>query len=78
MSQAAPMMARRAPRPEAGASLPPLRAPKLLDQLRERIRHLHYSRRTEQAYMHWCHAFIRFHGRCHPEEMGAAEVETFL
>jgi integron integrase len=73
-----PMMARRAPRPEAGANLPPLRAPKLLDQLRERIRYLHYSRRTEQAYVHWCRAFIRFHGLRHPAEMGAAEVETFL
>ncbi|MFG6442808.1 integron integrase [Roseateles sp. LKC17W] len=71
-------MARRAPRPEAGANLPPLRAPKLLDQLRERIRYLHYSRRTEQAYVHWCRAFIRFHGLRHPADMGAAEVEAFL
>jgi hypothetical protein len=29
--------------------LPPLKAAKLLDQLRERIRMLHYSPRTEQA-----------------------------
>lgn len=78
MGETAPMMARRAPRPKAGANLPPLRAPKLLDQLRERIRYLHYSRRTEQAYVHWARAFIRFHGLRHPAEMGAAEVETFL
>ena len=31
------------------AALPPLRAPRLLDQVRERIRMLHYSHRTEQA-----------------------------
>ena len=33
--------------------LPPLQSPRLLDQVRERIRYLHYSLRTEQAYVHW-------------------------
>lgn len=47
-------------RPSAPA-LPPLRSPKLLDQLRERIRLLHYSQRTEEAYVKWCRTFIRFH-----------------
>lgn len=28
-------------------------APRLLDQVRERIRYLHYSLRTEDAYVHW-------------------------
>lgn len=66
-------------RPQSGPSaLPPLRATRLLDQLRERIRTLHYSRRTEQAYVHWCRAYIRFHDLRHPAEMGAAEVESFL
>ncbi|MGT4987154.1 hypothetical protein ACRWE4_25155, partial [Escherichia coli] len=36
----------------ATAPLPPLRSVKVLDQLRERIRYLHYSLRTEQAYVH--------------------------
>ena len=58
--------------------LPPLRSVKLLDQLRERIRYLHYSHRTEDAYFHWCRAFIRFHGIRHPAEMGGLEVEDFL
>ena len=31
------------------AQLPPLQSVKLLDQVRERIRYLHYSRRTEEA-----------------------------
>jgi integron integrase len=60
------------------AELPALRSTKILDQLRERIRLLHYSRRTEQAYVHWCRAFIRFHGIRHPREMGGPEVEAFL
>ncbi|MFO7066819.1 UNVERIFIED_CONTAM: hypothetical protein P3C79_27375, partial [Pseudomonas aeruginosa] len=29
-----------------------------LKTLRERIRYLHYSLRTEQAYVHWVRAFI--------------------
>ncbi|WP_431312787.1 integron integrase [Roseateles agri] len=55
-----------------------MQSAKLLDQLRERIRYLHYSRRTEDAYVHWCRAYIRFHGVRHPAEMGGAEVETYL
>jgi len=53
-------------------------APRLLDQLRERIRYLHYSLRTEQAYVHWVRAYVRFHGMRHPASMGAAEVQAFL
>ncbi|WP_236268749.1 phage integrase N-terminal SAM-like domain-containing protein, partial [Escherichia coli] len=59
----------------ATAPLPPLRSVKVLDQLRERIRYLHYSLRTEQAYVHWVRAFIRFHGVRHPATLGSSEVE---
>ena len=66
-------------RPATQASpLPALRSIRVLDQLRERIRMLHYSRRTEEAYVHWCRAFIRFHGIRHPASMGGPEVEAFL
>ena len=58
--------------------LPPLQAPRLLDQVRERVRYLHYSLRTEQAYVHWVRAFVRFHRMRHPREMGQPEVEAFL
>jgi integron integrase len=51
---------------------------RLLDRLRERIRYLHYSLRTEEAYVYWARAFIRYHGLRHPAEMGKAEVEAFL
>jgi len=44
--------ARHAP-PAQSRPLPALRSVKVLDQLRERIRYLHYSRRTEEAYVHW-------------------------
>ncbi len=38
----------------------PLKATRVLDQLRERIRYLHYSIRTEDAYVYCVRAFIRF------------------
>ena len=47
--------------------------------MRERIRYLHYSLPTEQAYVHWVRAFIRFHGVRHPATLGGSEVrETVL
>jgi len=58
--------------------LPALRSVRLLDQVRERIRYLHYSIRTEDAYVHWVKAFIFFHDRRHPGELGGPEVEAFL
>jgi integron integrase len=54
---------------------PPVR---LLDQLRQRLRYMHYSLRTEQAYVHWVRAFIRFHGLRHPRELGREAVEAYL
>lgn len=53
-------------------------APKLLDQVRRRIRVKHFSLRTEQAYVAWIRRFVIFNGRKHPAEMGAEEVERFL
>lgn len=53
-------------------------SPKLLDQVRNAIRIRHYSLRTEEAYVHWIRAFIRFNGVRHPSEMGAREVTAFL
>ncbi len=72
--------ARKTLRPAANlaAKLPPLQSAKLLGQLRERVRYLHYSRRTEEAYVFWCRAYIRWHGLRHPADMGNAEVEAFL
>ena len=52
--------------------------PKLLDRLREACRVRHYSVRTEDAYHDWCKRYILFHGKRHPQEMGAAEINQFL
>ncbi len=45
--------------------------PKLLDQLRDRIRLKHYSRRTEDAYLDWTKRFILYHNKRHPQEMAS-------
>jgi len=52
--------------------------PKLLDQVRDKIRVKHYSIRTETQYLQWIKRFILFHGKRHPQEMDAVEVEEFL
>jgi integron integrase len=52
--------------------------PKLLDQVREKIRFKHYSLSTENTYVSWIRQYIVFHGKRHPAGMGAAEVEAFL
>lgn len=65
-------------RPATVTSLPPLQAGRLLDQVRERVRYLHYSRRTEESYVYWCRAFVRWHGLRHPAELGGPDVEAFL
>jgi hypothetical protein len=52
--------------------------PKLLDQVRDKIRLEHYNIRTKQAYTDWIKRFILHFGKKHPREMRAAEVERFL
>ncbi len=44
----------------------------------EAIQTRHYSRRTEEAYVFWIRRFLAFHGMRHPNEMGSAEVASFL
>jgi hypothetical protein len=56
----------------------PSQPPRLLQQVREKIRYKHYSIRTEAAYIDWIKRFIFFHERRHPRDMGAAEIEQFL
>lgn len=52
--------------------------PKLLDRMRDKIRIKHYSIRTEKSYLKWAKNYILFHNKRHPENMGAAEIESFL
>ena len=51
---------------------------RLLEQMRDKLRAMHYSYRTEQAYLDWIKRFILFHGKRHPCEIGAREIEAFV
>ncbi len=52
--------------------------PRLLDQVRDKLRLKHYSYRTEQSYIAWMKRFIFFHNKLHPAAMGEKEIEAFL
>jgi site-specific recombinase XerD len=54
------------------------KTPRLLDQVRARLRVKHYSLRTEQAYVGWIRRFILANDKRHPRDMGVSEVEGFL
>ena len=56
----------------------PTQPKKLLDQVRDKIRFEHYRLGTENTYLSWIKQFILYHGKRHPVDMGAAEVEAFL
>lgn len=62
---------------------PPLQSARLLDQVRERIRYMHYSLKTEKAYHYWVRFFVRWSatqpgGMRHPRDMGVHDGEAFL
>ena len=52
--------------------------PALMDQIRQRLKRLNYSRRTEQAYLGWVRRFVMANRMRHPRHLGANEVEAFL
>jgi len=52
--------------------------PRLLDEVRRRLRLKHYSIRTEHAYLGWIRRYIRANAPRHPRELGGVEVEMFL
>lgn len=52
--------------------------PRLSDRMREELRRLGRSPRTEEAYLAWYERYVRFHGLRHPELLGAAELRAFL
>jgi site-specific recombinase XerD len=52
--------------------------PRLLDQVRGRVRTKGYAKSTEKTYVYWIRDYILFHNKRHPAEMGAHEIETYL
>lgn len=53
-------------------------APNLWQRIAIACRAKGYSLSTERTYVHWAKAFAAHHGRRHPREMGAAEVQAYL
>ncbi len=53
---------------------------KLMDQVREVLRVLHYAIRTEQAYCDWIRRYIRFHSMRARDDLFPSEgkIEAFL
>ena len=49
-----------------------------LQLVQDTMRKKYYAKRTEETYIFWIKAFIRFHKLRHPKDMGAPEVVTFL
>ncbi|MCA9076255.1 MAG: integron integrase [Planctomycetaceae bacterium] len=52
--------------------------PRLYDRIVETLRVRHYSRRTEEAYVHWIRRYLEFHGHQHPRHLGERDVNRFL
>ena len=52
--------------------------PRLLERMRQVLRGMHYSYRTEKTYQYWVRYFIFWSGKRHPRDMGSAEVTAFL
>jgi integrase len=55
---------------------------KLYDQVRQKLRFLHYALDTEKSYLRWIDQYVRFHRQGevwrHPRELREPEVEAFL
>ena len=56
----------------------PAKPARLLVQVHEAVRRRYFSRRTEEAYVHWIKRFIYFSGKRHPATLGESEVTAFL
>ena len=57
---------------------PTAQPPKLLYLIRNKLSVKHYAIRTEEQYLHWIKRYILFHGKRHPKDMGAAQIEALL
>lgn len=55
-----------------------MKSSELLEKITTVMRVRHYSKRTEEAYIHWVIRYIRFHNTTHPAQLGHAHAEQFL
>jgi hypothetical protein len=50
----------------------------IIGRVRNEIRYLHYSVRTEQNYTHWINRFMAFHKGMPINKFGAGEIKKYL
>ncbi len=43
-----------------------------IESVRQKLRALRYSYRTEKSYLRWMRAYIRYHNYYHPNTLGEA------
>jgi integron integrase len=68
----------RIPLSHLTASPDPDRRFRLMEIVRRRLRERRYSRRTEEAYVHWIRRYIVFNDRRHPRDLEENDVRRFL
>ncbi len=52
--------------------------PKLLSEIRNKMRTTSYSIKTIEAYIHWIKDFIRYNDTKHPKELQKTDIEKYL
>ena len=57
---------------------PQVLTPKLLDRCHDMVQTRHMSPRTGTVYSYWIRKYCRFHHLRHPDDMGEAEINSFL
>ncbi len=68
----------RIPVSHLDAPADPARRFRLLETVRRTLRERRYSRRTEEAYVHWIRRYVVFHDRRHPRDLSEPDVRRFL
>jgi hypothetical protein len=74
---------RRSRAPQENSPSTPAKEPKLLDQLRHKMRMLHVAKRIEEAYIAWIYRYLCFardlHGKwIHPNQLSDQDVNASL
>jgi len=64
--------------PKVSDKSTPKNSPKLLDHVREKLRLKHYRIRTKYKYVGWIKGNIFYHGKQHPRDLVASDIEAFL
>src|SRR5215213_5921037 len=51
---------------------------RFMEIVRRKLRERRYSRRTEEAYVHWIRRYILHSDRRHPKDLDERDVQRFL